>query len=80
MTDLIIDSAGTVRCLYDEVFDLLTLGHVQLQRTSHVEPDAHGSWWADLAPVAGPRLGPYALRSLAIAAEQEWVTKHVLKS
>ena len=39
------------------------------RRASHVEPDADGRWWADLSPVAGPRLGPFEVRSAALDAE-----------
>ena len=41
-----------------------------ITRASHVEPDAEGRWLADLTPVAGPVLGPFDLRSEALAAEQ----------
>ena len=32
----------------------------RIRRASHVEPDEAGRWWADLSPVGGPRLGPFA--------------------
>jgi hypothetical protein len=31
-----------------------------------------------LAPVGGPRLGPYSLRSQALTAEQTWLEAHWL--
>lgn len=76
--ELIIDPAGTVRCVYAEAIDLAALGTLHLERASHVEPDAHGRWTADLRPVDGPLLGPYALRSEALAAERRWLEENWL--
>jgi hypothetical protein len=42
------------------------------------EPDASGQWLADLAPVSGPILGPFAQRSEALAAESDWLARHWL--
>ena len=78
---LVIDRRGRIRGLYDEMIDLGALGEVQLSRASQVEPDANGEWWADLRPVDGPRLGPFARRSIALAAEQAWLeTNWLLRS
>jgi hypothetical protein len=70
---LIVDHQGGIRCLYSEAVDLPCLGALSIQRASHVEPDEHGAWWADMAPVQGPKLGPFPRRSVAIAAEQLWL-------
>ena len=75
---LIIDRAGTVRCVYDEGVDLRALGQVHIVRASHVEPDDRGQWFADLSPVLGPTLGPFSLRSEALAAERRWLDDHWL--
>jgi hypothetical protein len=75
---LLIQHDGTLRCLYDETIDLHTLGSVHISRASYVEPDAHGQWFADLAPVAGPQLGPFESRSQALNAEQQWLLAHRL--
>ena len=75
---LLIQADGTIRCLYDEVIDLSRLGTVSIARASHVEPTATGQWQADLVPVNGPILGPYLLRSQALAAEAEWLAEHWL--
>ena len=78
--ELFIDlQRGGVRCLYGEAIGLATLGPLAIERASQVEPDGEGAWWADLAPVRGPRLGPYDLRSEALAAESDWLTTHVLE-
>jgi hypothetical protein len=53
---------------------------VAIQRASHVEPDASGAWWADLNPVNGPRLGPFAYRSEALTAEAEWLHQLLFSS
>ena len=70
---ILIQPDGLLRCLYDESLDLSALGRPQIQRGSHVEPDEHGCWWADLSPVSGPRLGPFDRRSQALEAEREWL-------
>jgi hypothetical protein len=77
---LIIDTQGQIRCLYDEALDLRTLGRPTILRASHVEPDPDGQWWADLSPVSGPRLGPFERRSLALTSERNWLEKHWLQS
>ena len=76
--DLFINPQGEVCCLYDEAIDLTRLGPLAIRRASHVEPDASGAWYADLAPVDGPRLGPFRQRSAALAAEAAWLVAHRL--
>ena len=71
-----IDPGGVVHAVYDETIDLAVLGTVSIRRASHVETDAHGQWWADLSPVSGPQLGPFARRSAALAAERDWLEQH----
>ncbi|MBX3435479.1 MAG: hypothetical protein KF847_19355 [Pirellulales bacterium] len=71
--ELFVDAQGVVRRLYDERLDLAPLGPAAIARAAHVEPDARGRWFADLAPSGGPRLGPFARRSLALAAEAAWL-------
>ena len=75
---LLICPDGTIRCVYAETIDLAEIGHVSISRGSHVEPDQDGRWFADLAPVGGPRLGPFAHRSDALNAESEWLHTHWL--
>ena len=75
---LIVNPCGTVRCVYAETIDLAELGRLTISRGSHVEPDEAGCWFADLAPVGGPRLGPFPLRSDALNAEAEWLGAHWL--
>jgi hypothetical protein len=75
---LVIELGGAVRCVYDETIDLAALGSPAILRASHVEPDEQGRWWADLGPVAGPRLGPFLARSAALAAEYAWLENHWL--
>ena len=75
---LLIKPDGGVRCLYDEILDLQGLGQLQIERGSHVEPDADGQWTADLSPVAGPLLGPFPNRSAALDAERDWLEAHWL--
>lgn len=77
---LVIDGRGVARCLYSEAIDLGSLGQLLIQRASHVEPDQTGQWWADLRPMDGPTLGPFALRSSALAAETAWLELHRLNS
>lgn len=75
---LVITPTGQVRCLYGETIDLAALGTPAITRGSHVEPDADGRWWADLAPVGGPMLGPCHQRSQALDAESDWLERHWL--
>jgi hypothetical protein len=75
---LIIDPEGCCRCLYGEAIPLQAMGRLTITRGSHVEPDAAGQWWADLAPVDGPKLGPFADRSEALDAERDWLTDNWL--
>jgi hypothetical protein len=49
-----------------------------VRRASHVEPDDAGQWFADLAIMGGPRLGPFLVRSQALAAERQWLSEHWL--
>lgn len=76
--ELLIQPNGIVRAIYDETIELASLGIVDIQRASHVEPTTDGRWMADLSPVGGPLLGPFALRSEALDAEQQWLLCHWL--
>lgn len=71
--DLVIQPDGTLHCVYDEAIDLASLGQLNISRGSQVEPDADGQWYADLAPVSGPKLGPFVRRSDALTAERSWL-------
>lgn len=75
--DLIISPQGTARAVYCETIDLGALGTLAIRRASHVEPSADGRWTADLSPVGGPVLGPFGLRSEALAAEVAWLGDHL---
>lgn len=75
---LIIQPNGCVRCLYGEQLDLRSLGQLTIERGSHVEPNSHGQWMADLSPVGGPLLGPFDLRTEALTAEVHWLEAHWL--
>ena len=75
---LIIDPCGSVCCVYAETIDLAQIGRLTISRVSHVEPDEAGRWFADLAPVGGPNLGPFQQRSDALNAEAEWLDGHWL--
>jgi len=78
--DLVIRLGGLVQCLYDETIDLAALGPPAISRASHVEPDCHGRWQADLTPVGGPVLGPFDHRSQALEAERQWLVAYWLLS
>jgi hypothetical protein len=76
--ELFIGPAGAVSALYSEELDLRSLGLLAIRRASHVEPMRGGVWTADLSPVGGPILGPFAQRSQAIAAETRWIETELL--
>lgn len=71
-----ISSDGHLTFVYDDALaELIQGGDAHVARVSHVEPAATG-WAADMSPVAGPVLGPFPLRSEALAAERDWLTEH----
>lgn len=77
MPTVIIDGGGGLTMIYSEALRLDALGWVAIRRASHVEPDVDGRWNADLAPVGGPVLGPFDLRSEAITAETHWLDERL---
>jgi hypothetical protein len=77
--ELVVSPSGQVRCRYAEAIDLGALGELTIRRASHVEPDQDGRWWADLAPVGGPRLGPFGFRSEALQAEAGWIDNYLVE-
>ena len=77
--ELIIDPTGDTRCVYDEQINLASLGNLNIRRASHVEPNDQGEWMADMSPVDGPTLGPFSSRSIALEAEQRWLSQHWLE-
>jgi hypothetical protein len=76
--ELVIQNGGGIRCLYGEEIELRQLGEVSIIRGSHVEPTTDGQWTADLSPMDGPILGPFAGRSAALDAEIKWLLDHWL--
>ena len=77
--ELVVGPSGQVFCLYDEAIDLSSIGQLHIARASHVEPDEDGQWWAELAPVDGPKLGPFHRRSEALEAERRWLEANWLQ-
>ena len=78
--ELFVSPDGTARGLYGELIDAGRIGDCEVARASHVEPHPAGGWTADLNPSGGPVLGPYPLRSDALAAERGWLTENLLPS
>jgi hypothetical protein len=78
VTELYVSPDGNVRCLYSEAINLGRLGVVRITRASRVEPSGDSRWTADLSPVGGPTLGPFSRRSVALAAEAEWLREQRL--
>ena len=70
---LILRPDGSAVTVYGEAIDLGALGAVSIRRASHVEPTPSGEWTADMSPMNGPVLGPFALRSEALKAEVAWL-------
>ena len=79
-SEIIIEQDGTVRAIYDEAIRFGSLGQPSIRRASHVEPNEDGQWTADLSPMDGPSLGPFAVRSDALQAEREWLEVNWLTS
>lgn len=75
--NITVTSTGELQFIWDDALQpLLALGRATVRRASHVEPDKHGQWTADLSPVGGPTLGPFPLRSQALNAEVAWLEDH----
>lgn len=84
MTDktitLNIAPGGVGKMLYDEDLDLTKLGQVEISRASNVEPTADGKWEVDFAPIGVDlKLGPFAKRSEALAAEHAWLDENHIR-
>lgn len=75
---LIVQTDGNAKCVYDEAIDLAVFGRLRITRGSHVEPTRDGRWTADLGPCGGPVLGPFGTRSAALAAEHAWLVASLL--
>ena len=75
---LSISPKGDIRGIYTDAFPWQILGKTLVQRASNVEPDHLGLWWVDLSLSDGPKIGPFARRADAIAAEVAWLEKHRL--
>lgn len=75
-----IQPDGTLQFIWrDDLAPLTELGRASVIRASHVEPSLHGDFWtADLSPVGGPALGPFALRHEALEAEVAWLEQNHL--
>lgn len=75
----IVISGSMMRFIYrDEVQAVLGCGAGRIVRASHVEPiDGGTTWSADMAPVQGPMLGPFATRQEALDAEVKWLDEHL---
>ena len=67
-----INPDGSLQFIYDDdLAPLLSIGQATTRRASHVEPAASEGWTADMSPVqSGVVLGPFRLRSEALAAER----------
>lgn len=74
--DLFISPQGLIRSLYSDLVEFERLGHITIDRASHVEPDERGQWYAHI--IEGPTLGPFSKRGDAIAAEMTWLTANRL--
>ncbi len=76
--ELFIDSNGSARGLYGELINAGVIGTCSIARASNVEPHPEGGWTADLSPSGGPVFGPFPLRSEALTAEADWLTRNLL--
>ena len=69
---LSISRSGSITAIYDDVHaDLMAKGTAQVRRASQVEPDPTGGWTATMND--GTVLGPYRLRSTALAEEVKYL-------
>lgn len=74
-----INPDGMVEMLYTEKIDIASIGKIiDIRRASHVEPTAEMQWISDMTVSGGPVLGPYDIRSEALAAEIDWLEREKL--
>jgi hypothetical protein len=78
---LVVTSSGAIQAIApDDLSFLNSLGECDVHRASHVEPvteNGQTRWTADLSPVGGPVLGPFASRSEALRSETDWLTERL---
>ncbi len=84
MFDVVIRPDGLIQFIHAEGLEFLQkAGTCEIRRVSHVEPVRHITencnigWSADMSPVGGPVLGPFRLRSQALAAELKWLQNNL---
>ncbi len=65
-----IEPDGTVVTVYTDTVDLRVVGHIHAVRASVVEWDESGQAWTARLLATGERLGPFATRAEAVAAER----------
>ena len=77
----IVIKNGRLQAIAPDDLGLLNeIGTCTIHRASHVEPTTTVTgiqWTADLSPVGGPLLGPFISRSLALAAERDWLEQRL---
>lgn len=72
--EIVCKPDGSLSAIWDDgLVPLVAEGKATIVRASHVEPTDDGQWTADMSPVNGPVLGPFALRADALAAERVWL-------
>lgn len=78
--EIVIMPDGTIHFLYyDNLKPLLKIGKSKVRRASNIDPTKDGQhWFVDLAPVGGPKLGPFDTRDIAIHEEVSWLNKNRL--
>lgn len=72
--EIYVNADGSLEMIYSDALVPAFAGDgtVVTVRASHVEP-CRGGWAADLSPVGGPTLGPFAYRQAALDAEVAWL-------
>lgn len=65
-----IEPDGTVVTVYTDTVDLRVVGHIHAVRASVVEWDESCQAWTARILATGKRLGPFATRAEAVAAER----------
>ena len=65
-----IEPDGTVVTVYTDTVDLRVVGHIHAVRASVVEWDESGQVWTARILATSERLGPFATRAAAVAAER----------
>jgi len=72
---LTFDSQGEVHCLYTEVFDLSSLGSLEVVRAAQIEFNSEGKEWEVISGSENNVLFSHPSRTACLAWEQQYFNR-----